>query len=143
MTGSDDSSATPVGTGIVLNNAVGVSLTRMYVHDHSNYGIRGTGVSGFTLDHSVVSGVNGTNVAAPYDESSISFDNLAGTSAITNSAITGGYARNIRVDNTTASAPRHTSTAMSTAELPIPTTSTRLPGVSAALRLGSMRPRGV
>ena len=91
MTGSDDSSATPIGTGIVLNNAAGVSLTRMYIHDHANYGVRGTGVSGFTLDNSVVSGVNGTNAAAPYEDSSISFDNLAGTSAITNSAITGGY----------------------------------------------------
>ena len=101
MTGSDDSSATPVGTGVVLNNAAGVSLTRMYIHDHANYGVRGTGVNGFTLDNSVVSGVNGTNAAAPYEDSSLSFDNLAGTSAITNSAITGGYQRNIRVDNTT------------------------------------------
>ena len=101
MTGSDDSSATPVGTGIVLNTAAGVSLTRMYIHDHANYGVRGTGVNGFTLDNSVVGGVNGTNAAAPYEDGSISFDNLSGTSAITNSAITGGYLRNVRVDNTT------------------------------------------
>ena len=101
MTGSDDSSATPIGTGIVLNNAAGVSLTRMYIHDHANYGVRGTGVNGFTLDNSVVGGVNGTNAAAPFEDGSISFDNLSGTSAITNSAITGGYLRNVRVDNTT------------------------------------------
>ena len=101
MTGSDDSTVTPVGTGVVLNNAAGVSLTRMYIHDHTNYGVRGTGVNGFTLDNSVVGGVNGTNAAAPYEDGSISFDNLSGTSAITNSAITGGYTRNVRVDNTT------------------------------------------
>ena len=101
MTGGDDSSATPVGTGIVLNNAAGVSLTRMYIHDHSNYGVRGTGVNGFTLDNSVGGGVNGTNVATPFNDGSLSFDNLSGTSAITNSAVSGGYQRNIRVDNTT------------------------------------------
>jgi hypothetical protein len=101
MTGGDDSSATPVGTGIVLNNAAVVSLTRMYIHDHSNYGIRGTGVAGFALDTSVVNGVNGTNVASPYSDGSISFDNLSGTSAITNTAVAGGYQRNFRVDNTT------------------------------------------
>jgi hypothetical protein len=77
----------------------------MYIHDHSNYGIRGTGVNGFTLDNSVVSGVNGTNVASPYSDGSISFDNLSGTSAITNSAVSGGYQRNIRVDNTTGTSP--------------------------------------
>jgi uncharacterized repeat protein (TIGR01451 family) len=100
MTGGDDSSATPVGTGIVLNNAANVSLTRMYIHDHSNYAIRGTSVNGFTLANSVVGGVNGTNVASPYSDGSLSFDNLAGTSVITNSAISGGYQRNVRVDNT-------------------------------------------
>ena len=101
MTGADDSGVTPIGTGIVLNNAVGVSLTRMYIHDQSNYGIRGTSVNGFALDNSVVNGVNGTNVATPFNDGSISFDNLSGTSAITNSAVAGGYQRNIRVDNTT------------------------------------------
>jgi hypothetical protein len=101
MTGGDDSGVTPVGTGIALNNAVGVSLTRMYIHDASNYGIRGTNVNGFILDTSVVNGVNGTNVTTPFNDGSISFDNLSGTSSITNSAVAGGYQRNIRVDNTT------------------------------------------
>lgn len=103
MTGADDSSATPIGSGVVLNNAAGVSLTRMWIHDHSNYGIRGTGVNGFTLDNSVVNGTNGTNVSAPFNDGSLSFDNLSGTSGVTNSAISGGYQRNIRVDNTTGS----------------------------------------
>ncbi len=101
LTGADNSTTTPGGTGVVLNNANNVSLTRMYIHDASNYGIRGTSVNGFTLDNSVVSGVNGTNVASPYNDSSILFDNLSGTSAITNSDISGGFFRNIHVDNTT------------------------------------------
>jgi hypothetical protein len=99
MTGADSSTATPVGAGIVLNNAVGVSLTRMYIHDHSNYGIRGTSVNGFTLDTSVVSGVNGTNVASPFNDSSLLFIGLTGTSSITNNAVTGGFFRNIHIDN--------------------------------------------
>lgn len=101
MTGADNSTATPGGTGIVLNNATNVSLTRMYIHDTSNYGIRGTSVNGFTLDNSVVGGVNGTNVASPFNDSSVLFDNLSGTSAVTNSDIAGGFFRNIHVDNTT------------------------------------------
>ena len=103
MTGADNSGPTPGGTGIALNSAASVSLTRMYIHDHSNYGIRGTAVAGFALDTSVVSGVNGTNAASPFGDGSISFDNLSGTSGLTNSDISGGFGRNIRVDNTTGS----------------------------------------
>jgi len=106
MTGVDDSSATPVGTGIVLNNAQGVSFTRMYIHDHSNYAIRGTSVNGFTLDTSVVSGANGTNEATPFNDGSLIFQGvtgvssgMTGTSSITNSVIRGGWQRNITIDN--------------------------------------------
>ena len=45
---------------MVLNNTSGVSLTRMHIHDHTNYGIRGTGVNGLTLANSVINGTNGT-----------------------------------------------------------------------------------
>ncbi|MCC6454022.1 MAG: tandem-95 repeat protein [Caldilineaceae bacterium] len=107
-TGADDSSVTPVGTGIVLNNAHDVSLTRMWIHDHSNYGIRGTSVDGFTLDNSVVNGSNGTNVATPYNDGSLVFFGVTGASAgmtgnssITNSTIRGGWQRNIAIDNST------------------------------------------
>jgi VCBS repeat-containing protein len=99
MTGADNSGTTPTGTGIALNNAEGVSFTRMYIHDVSNYGIRGTSVNGFTLDNSVVSGVNGTNVASPFNDSSLLFIGLTGTSSISNNAITGGFFRNIHIDN--------------------------------------------
>ncbi len=107
-TGADDSGATPAGTGIVLRSTKAPSFTRMYIHDHSNYGIRGTAVDGFTLDSSVVSGVNGSNAASPYNDASIAFDNLTGSATISNSAISGGYADNIRVRNDSGTLDRLT-----------------------------------
>jgi CSLREA domain-containing protein len=103
LTGSDDSGATPVGTGIVLNNTRNVSLTRMYVHDASNYGINGTSVVGFTMANSVVSGSNGTNVNSPFRDSSMSFGELTGTVNISNSFISGGILRNLEISNTSGS----------------------------------------
>ncbi len=106
MTGGDDSSATPAGTGIVLNNTANVSLTRMRINDTSNYGIRGTSVSGFTFTNGVVDGANGTNVSTPFNEGSLLFFGVTGTSSgmtgtgsITNSTIMGGRQRNIAIDN--------------------------------------------
>ena len=43
-TGANSGSNTPDGAGIVLNNTRDVSLTRMWIHDHTNYGIKGTDV---------------------------------------------------------------------------------------------------
>ncbi len=100
MTGSDSSSTTPGGTGIVLNNTLNPSFNRMWIHDTSNYGIRGTSVAGFSLNNSVVNGSNGTNEASPYNDSSLRFTNLTGTAAVASSYISGGYANGIWVDNT-------------------------------------------
>ena len=113
-TGADDSSATPIGTGIVLNNATNVSLTRMWIHDHSNYGMRGTSVTGFTLDTSVLNGTNGTDApasaASPFNEGTIKIDNLAGTATISNTHISGGISNNVRINNTSATVNRVTFT---------------------------------
>ncbi|EAP99107.1 VCBS [Janibacter sp. HTCC2649] len=99
-TGVDDSGALPTGTGIVLNNTRGVSLTRMHLHDHSNYGIRGTSVVGFSMVDSVVNGVNGTNGTTTFKDGSVRFVELTGTVAMTNVALSGGYFTNLMVDNT-------------------------------------------
>lgn len=111
-TGADDSSLTPAGTGIVLNSTASVSLTRMFIHDHSNYGIRGTSVAGFTLDQSVLGGTNGgplpASAGSPFHDGSIKFDNLTGSATISNSAISGGFSNNVRVDNTTGTLNRIT-----------------------------------
>jgi hypothetical protein len=98
--GADDSSQTPGGTGIVLRNTAEPSFTRVWLHDHTNYAIRGTGVAGFLLANSVVNGTNGTNSAAPYLEGGLVFDNLTGSASVSASAISGGFGNGIRVANT-------------------------------------------
>ncbi|MDQ1422435.1 MAG: hypothetical protein QOJ52_4397, partial [Acidimicrobiaceae bacterium] len=108
--GGDDSTTTPTGTGIVLNNTLNPSFTRMWIHDASNYGIRGTSVAGFTLANSVINGTNGTNGTTPFDDSSVWFDNLTGSASVTNSAVSGGYEDNFRVVNTSGSLNRITFT---------------------------------
>jgi uncharacterized repeat protein (TIGR01451 family) len=101
--GADDSGASPTGTAVVLNNAQGVSLTRMHIKGNTNYGIRGTNVTGFTLDTSLVDGQNGSNSNSPFRDSSIRFNGLFGSSSFTNSDISGGFLRNIEITNTSGS----------------------------------------
>ncbi|MDX6704206.1 MAG: hypothetical protein QOI48_52, partial [Solirubrobacteraceae bacterium] len=110
-TGADDSGTTPAGSGIVLNNTLNPSLTRMWIHDHSNYGIRGTNVAGFTLANSVINGANGTTGTTPFDDSSVWFDNLTGSPAVSDTYVSGGFEDNFRVVNTTGSLNRITFTA--------------------------------
>jgi hypothetical protein len=109
--GADSTGATPDGTGIVLNNTVAPSFTRMHIHDHSNYGIRGTGVNGFTLANSVINGTNGTSDVT--NDSSVYFNNAAGTAlvgsaSVTNTHIQGGLEDNFRVSQTSGTLNRLT-----------------------------------
>jgi hypothetical protein len=109
-TGGDDSSATPVGTGIVLNNTRSVSLTRMRLSGHTNYAIRGMGVDGFTLSNSLIDGTNGTSGSGAFIEGGIYFTGLTGSAAVTNSSISGGYLNNVSVVNTSGTLDRLTFT---------------------------------
>ncbi|HEU5036360.1 MAG TPA: Ig-like domain-containing protein [Nocardioides sp.] len=109
-TGPDSSSATPAGTGIVLNDTRAPSFTRMWLHDFSNYAIRGTSVAGFTLATSVVNGTNGDNATTPYDDSAVLLANLSGSASIANTYVSGGYEDNVRVVNTTGALDRITFT---------------------------------
>ncbi|MGB0101955.1 MAG: Ig-like domain-containing protein, partial [Nocardioides sp.] len=106
--GADDAGATPVGTGIVLSQTTSPSFTRMWVHDHSNYAIRGNDVVGLTIANSVINGSNGTNGATPYDDSSVWFTNLTGSAAITSTYVSGGLEDNVRVTNSNGSLDRIT-----------------------------------
>lgn len=108
--GADDTSSSPVGTGIVLKNTSSPSLTRMWLEGHSNYAIRGADVAGFTLNNSVIDGVNGTNGTTPVDDSAIKFVNLTGSAAITDTYVSGGREDNISVTNTTGTLDRLTLT---------------------------------
>jgi hypothetical protein len=100
QTGADSASTTPGGTGIVLNNTLNPSFSRMWIHDVSNYGIRGNGVAGFALSSSVINGANGTNDDGLYKDSSVRFTNLSGAGSFTNSFFSGGCADNLWVENT-------------------------------------------
>ena len=97
--GADNSSATPIGTGIVLNNTRAPSFTRMHIHDNSNYGIRGTAVTGLTVADSVINGTNGTNNLSPFEDSSAKFTDLFGTVSVADTDISGGKNGNLLVDN--------------------------------------------
>jgi hypothetical protein len=107
-TGADDASATPAGAGIVLNGTTAPSLSHMWIHDNSNYGIRGVGVHGFTLTNSVINGTNGTNGTDPFNDGSVSFDTLTGSATVSGSDIRGGYEDNFRVVNSSGSLDRIT-----------------------------------
>ncbi len=96
-TGADGS--TTGGIGIYLNNTKNPSFNWMQMNDFDNFAIRGFSVQGFTLDNSVINGVNGNNDGA--DEAVIRFDNLTVSGLIEDSTIQGGVETNIRVINNT------------------------------------------
>jgi hypothetical protein len=102
QTGADSASATPGGTGIVLNNTMAPSFSRIWVHDTSNYGIRGTNVAGLTLSNSVLNGNNGDSTVD--DDSTAFFNQLSGTVTISSTYFAGGCTNNLWVDNTSGGA---------------------------------------
>jgi len=87
------------GVGIWLNQTQDVSLSFMQLNDFENFAIRGTDVTNFALDNSIINGSNGNSAA--FDEGSIRFDNLFGSANFTNSNISGGLKDNILVTNDT------------------------------------------
>ena len=114
-TGADSTSTTPDGAGIVLNNTVAPSFIRMWIHDHSNYGIRGASVNGLGLVDSVVNGVNGTNATGGIIDSSVLFDTasgpgLVGVANVTDTHISGGFTNNFAVHNESGALNRLTFT---------------------------------
>ncbi len=90
---------TAQGIGVSLSNASGVSLSAMHLHDFDNFALYGSGVSGFTLDHTLIDGVNGTTGASPYQEASVSFAQLTGTDTFSNDTISGGRLDNVQIQN--------------------------------------------
>ncbi|TLY49392.1 MAG: hypothetical protein E6K53_13825, partial [Gammaproteobacteria bacterium] len=110
MSGAD---GTTSGVGVYLNNTKNVVLRRMTINGtNQNFGIRGFGVDGFTLQYSTVNGTNGTSHnALPDDagEGSIYFGNtitngILTQGTFTNNLISGGFWDNMHVDNTAGTA---------------------------------------
>jgi hypothetical protein len=102
ISGKTGANGNTVGTGVFANNATSISLTRMQFNDFSNYAIRGTSVTGFTVNNSHFSGANGNDAGA--DEGTIIFDQLLGTSNFSNNDIRGGHEDNFRVRNNNVTA---------------------------------------
>jgi hypothetical protein len=84
------------GAGILLTSTSNVSLTRMRILNGGNDGIFGTTVTGLSLTSSLIDN-NGNAV----EEAGMDFDNLFGTSSVTNSTIRLSHENNIEVRNTT------------------------------------------
>jgi len=103
MVGADGAVA---GSGIYLDNATNVSLSRMQLNGFQNFAIRGTSVTGFALANSVISGVNGNSAGAR--EGSVSFTELTGTASVSSTNISGGLVDNFRVVNTSGTLNRIT-----------------------------------
>jgi hypothetical protein len=116
-TGSDGSTTT--GIGIYLNNTRNVSLRRMQLNDFENHGIRGFGVTNFTLLNSVVNGINGNDPAFDNygegcvyfgDDASAAMTGLSGSCVIGSCTFSGGRGRNVSVVNTAGALNRLTIT---------------------------------
>jgi hypothetical protein len=99
-TGVDNTGTTPAGTAVMLNNTRGITLNRMRLFNNSNYGIRGNGVVGMTMAHSVINGTNGTSTLTEHRDSAARFTELTGTVSVTDTDIAGGMWANLEVINT-------------------------------------------
>jgi len=97
-TGADGSATS--GIGIYLKSTRDITLNKMTLSGFSNFAIRGENVTNFTLNNTTISGVNGSSEF--FDEDAVRFDNLFGTAAITDSAISGGFEDNLRIANSSA-----------------------------------------
>jgi uncharacterized repeat protein (TIGR01451 family) len=98
---STGSTGTNDGVGVLLSNVEKVSLTRVRVDGHTNFGVKGTSVAGFKLDASYVHN-NGDDTFGE-GEGNVYFNGLtggAGLNAITNSFLDLGAYRNLYVLNT-------------------------------------------
>ena len=97
--------STTSGIGIYLNNTKSPSFNWMQLNDFQNFGIRASGVNGFSLANSTINATgaatNGNNQGeGGIGEGSIRFENVVGTVSITDSTITHGVYDNVGVFNT-------------------------------------------
>ncbi|MDO8186374.1 Ig-like domain-containing protein [Conexibacter sp. JD483] len=94
--GADGSTA---GIGLYLNQTSGPAFRSLALSNNDGWAVRGTSVSGLSLDSSTINGTNGTNDA--FDEGSVYLTDPTGATGITNSAISGAVEDNVHVNATT------------------------------------------
>lgn len=108
LSGADTYPPNGTGVGIWLSGASGVALSGMTLNNFANFAIYGSNVANFSMSGVTIGGSNGSTLASPYDEASVSFDNLTGTASISGSTIGGGFNRHFRLVNTTGTLDRLT-----------------------------------
>lgn len=86
------------GDAVRLENTRNVFLSSIEIRDNAGSGIRGTAVTGFTLDAGSTVLNNGDDAAA--GEAGIRFDELAGTASISQATVAGSVQDNVRIVNT-------------------------------------------
>src|ERR1051325_5295136 len=97
----------PVGGGIFLNSTKNPSFSYMnFTGTFGNFGILGYSVTGFTLDHTTMTGTFGDNVNV--DDDTVHFCGLTGSATISNSTISNGAETNLRVVNASGTLNRLT-----------------------------------
>ena len=79
----------------MLNDTRSPSFSKMWVHDHSNYAIRGSSVRGLTLEDSVLNGSLGN----ADDDGAVRLENVTGSASIRRTHIGGGFENNLWVLN--------------------------------------------
>jgi hypothetical protein len=95
-----------IGVGILLTDVDKVSLTRLRVNGHSNFGLKGLRVSNATLTSSYFHN-NGDDVGGE-GEGNVYFFELTAAGAVTNCYLDLGAARNLEVLNTSGTLDRLT-----------------------------------
>src|SRR5205823_4637222 len=104
---ADLGSTVPAGVGVYLKNTNSPSFAYMsFPGTFGNFGILGYSVSGFTLDHTTMTGTYGDNVNV--DDDTVHFCTLTGSASITNSTISNGAETNLRVVNASGTLNRLT-----------------------------------
>lgn len=86
------------GDAVRLENTRNVFLSSVEIRDNAGSGIRGTSVTGFTLDGGSSVRNNGDDAAA--GEAGIRFEELLGTASISQSTVIGSVQDNVRIVNT-------------------------------------------
>ncbi|MCG8406610.1 MAG: tandem-95 repeat protein [Phycisphaerales bacterium] len=92
--GSGGTIADKSGNGVILHDAVGVSLNYMNFDNCSDHGIRGTAMTNFTMSR-----CNLTDSSNQPEEASILIEDLQGACAITNTLMDNSFNDHIRVVN--------------------------------------------
>ncbi len=101
ITGADMPDEVPTASGqgaaIYLENVTDVRIANLQVQNTSNFGLRGFGVNGITMNNVDFTGSHGNNAGA--DEGVFYVNNLTGTATFTGGTYLGGIEDSIHIDN--------------------------------------------